>query len=72
MILWRRQALLDLQEYHDWLLTIEGAKPKRTIERIRAAVSSMRRLGDIGRPTSVAGIRALSGSQCAVRRALQD
>ena len=59
VVLWRRQALADLQNYHDWLLTVEGAKPKRTVARIRAAVSSMRRLGDIGRP-SIANVRALS------------
>jgi plasmid stabilization system protein ParE len=41
------------------LSAIEGAKPNRTIGRIRAAVNSMRRLGDIGRPAPIEGLREL-------------
>jgi len=52
--------LADLQGFHDWLRTIEGAKPDQTIRRIRAAAESMRRLGDIGRPSRVEGLRELS------------
>ncbi len=57
---WRARALADLQGFHDWLRTIEGAKPDQTIRRIRAAAESMRRLGDIGRPSTVEGLRELS------------
>jgi len=44
----RAKALADLQAFHDWLTTIQNAKPKQTIARIRAAARSMQRLGDIG------------------------
>jgi toxin ParE1/3/4 len=57
---WRAKALADLQGFHDWLRTIDGAKPDQTVRRIRAAAESMRRLGDIGRPSSVEGLRELS------------
>ena len=59
-IRWRISALRDLRNHHDWLAAIEGAKPRETIARIRSAVGSMRRLGDIGRPAPVAGLRELS------------
>lgn len=52
--------MADLQGFHDWLGSIEGAKPGQTIRRIRAAAESMRRLGDIGRPSGVEGMRELS------------
>lgn len=57
---WRAAALGDLQEFHDWLKTIEGANPARVIRRIRSAANSMRRLGDIGRPGGLSGTRELS------------
>ncbi len=57
---WRAKALADLQGFHDWLKTIENAKPKRTIARIRAAARSMQRLGDIGRPSKIEGVREFS------------
>lgn len=60
MIRWRKEALADLEKYSEWLATIERAKPRQTIGRIRAAANSMRRLGDIGRPTKVKNVRALS------------
>jgi plasmid stabilization system protein ParE len=57
---WRAKALADLQAFHDWLSTVENAKPKRTIARIRAAARSMHRLGDIRRPSRIEGVRELS------------
>lgn len=57
---WRAKALADLQDHHDWLSTLENAKPKRAIARIRAAAKSMERLGDIGRPSREQGARELS------------
>jgi toxin ParE1/3/4 len=57
---WRARALADLEAFHDWLRSVEGAKPKQTISRIRAAAQSMRRLGDIGRPSVIEGLRELS------------
>ncbi|MCR6645734.1 MAG: type II toxin-antitoxin system RelE/ParE family toxin [Terricaulis sp.] len=59
-LIWRRQALADLQGFHDWLATIEGAKPKRVVRIIRLAAESLRRLGDIGRPGVGEGLRELS------------
>jgi toxin ParE1/3/4 len=57
---WRAKALADLQSVHDWLTTVENAKPKQTIARIRAAARSMQRLGDIGRPSRIESVRELS------------
>lgn len=48
-IRWKRGALSDLARYRDWLSSIEGAKPGRTILRIRAAVERLRRTPYIGR-----------------------
>jgi plasmid stabilization system protein ParE len=59
-IVWRKRALSDLDEIHDWLASIEGAKPDRAIRRIRNAVNTLARLGDIGRPSRVEGMRELS------------
>lgn len=57
---WRAAALRDLQEYYNWLKTIEDANPARVVRRIRSAANSMRRLGDIGRPGGIPGTRELS------------
>jgi plasmid stabilization system protein ParE len=57
---WRAKALADLQAFYDWLRTVENAKPKQTIARIRAAARSMQRLGDIGRPSRIESVRELS------------
>lgn len=57
---WRTQALADLDRIHAWLSGIEGTKPDRTILRIRSAAESLCRLGDIGRPSRVEGLRELS------------
>ncbi len=57
---WRKQALADLQAFHDWLATLESAKPTQIVQRIRFAAESLSRLGDIGRPGAVAGLRELS------------
>jgi plasmid stabilization system protein ParE len=57
---WRSQALADLDRIHERLSGIENAKPDRAILRIRAAAESLRRLGDIGRPSRVQGLRERS------------
>jgi toxin ParE1/3/4 len=57
---WRKQALADLDRIHAWLSTLESAFPDRTILRIRTAAAGLGRLGDIGRPSRVRGIRELS------------
>ena len=57
---WRRKALADLRRIDAWLSTIEGANPQKVRARIGAAVASLERLGDIGRPSKVEGWRDLS------------
>jgi plasmid stabilization system protein ParE len=57
---WRARALADLRGFHDWLSTLENAKPRQAIKRIRATAESMQRLGDIGRPGAIEGLRELS------------
>lgn len=59
-LVWRAEALTDLDRIHAWLSNIDGAKPDQTILRIRAAAETLRRLGDIGRPSRVEGVRELS------------
>jgi plasmid stabilization system protein ParE len=39
---------------------LERGKPKQSIARIRTAAESLKRLGDIGRPSIEAGLRELS------------
>jgi plasmid stabilization system protein ParE len=63
-IRWRARALADLRSHHDWLTSLDRSNPKRTIGCIRAAAESLKRLGDIGRPSVEEGVRELS-----VRRA---
>ncbi|MBL8780144.1 MAG: type II toxin-antitoxin system RelE/ParE family toxin [Alphaproteobacteria bacterium] len=57
---WRARALADLDRTHAWLSTLEYADADRTILRIRAAANSLCRLGDIGRPSRVTGLREMS------------
>jgi len=59
-VVWRTRALADLKQHRAWLATIENAKPARVIARIRNAANSLARLGDIGRPSRVEGLRELS------------
>lgn len=59
-IIWRSRALDDLARIHAWLAAIEGAKPDRAIRRIRAAANTLAKLGDIGRPSRVEGVREMS------------
>lgn len=56
---WRARALADLREFHEWLAGLERGNPKKTIARIRAAAESLKRLGDIGRPSIEEGVREL-------------
>lgn len=55
-----RTGLADLRGFHDWLTTLERGNPKKTIGRIRSAAESLKRLGDIGRPSIEPGLRELS------------
>ncbi len=57
---WRVRALEDLQGFRVWLSTLERGEPKKTAARIRAAADSLKRLGDIGRPSIEPGVRELS------------
>ena len=57
---WRARALDDLTRIHSWLSTLENAHPDRAILRIQAAAISLSRLGDIGRPSRIEGLRELS------------
>jgi plasmid stabilization system protein ParE len=57
---WSRRALDDLRGFHEWLSTLERAKPDQTIGRIREAAARLERRGDVGRPSPVAGLRELS------------
>jgi plasmid stabilization system protein ParE len=59
-LVWRARALADLEAIHAWLTTLENADPDRAVLRIRAAADSLARLGDIGRPSRVEGLRELS------------
>lgn len=54
---WRKRALADLRDFHDWLSTLDRAKPRQTISRIHAAAESLKRLGDYGRPSIEPGVR---------------
>ena len=59
-LVWRARALSDLERIHAWLSDIESADPDRTILHLRTAADSLERLGDIGRPSRVEGLRELS------------
>jgi plasmid stabilization system protein ParE len=59
-VVWRTRALADLARFHEWLSTIEGAEPDRTILHIRSAADMLARLGDIGRSGREPGTRELS------------
>jgi toxin ParE1/3/4 len=57
---WSRRALADLEHHHAWLARLERGKPDETIQKIRAATRMLERLGDMGRPGVVEGVRELS------------
>lgn len=59
-IRWRRRALDDLSRIFLWLSDNGHADANRVIMRIRLAAESLARLGDIGRPSRVRGVRELS------------
>ena len=60
IVLWSEDAATDLQHLHDWLSTLEHARPDDVVARIRAAAEAMERLGDIGRPSVIPGLREMS------------
>jgi plasmid stabilization system protein ParE len=59
-VAWRTKALADLEAIHTWLLGFENADADRAVLRIRAAADSLARLGDIGRPSRIEGLREFS------------
>ncbi|MDZ4738653.1 MAG: type II toxin-antitoxin system RelE/ParE family toxin [Alphaproteobacteria bacterium] len=59
-LIWRAQALADLDRIHAWLSTVEIAEPDRAMHHIRAAANGLIRFGDIGRPSRIEGVRELS------------
>jgi plasmid stabilization system protein ParE len=59
-IVLRESAADDLDRIDAWLSEIEGARPAQVRARIGAAISALERLGDIGRPSKVEGLRELS------------
>lgn len=59
-VVWRKRALNDLGRIHEWLSTIEGAEPDRTILRIKAGADLLAERGDIGRPGALPATRELS------------
>lgn len=57
---WHARALEDLRSFHDCLATLERGNPRQTLGRVRVAAESLKRLGDIGRPSIEPGLRELS------------
>lgn len=57
---WRAAALADLHQIEQWLSAHEGADLAKTMQRIRAAANNLIKLGDLGRPSTVEGLRELS------------
>jgi len=60
IIVLRESAVDDLDRIDAWLSTIEDARPDQVRARIGAAITSLERLGDIGRPSLIEGLRELS------------
>ena len=59
-VVWRKAALMDLNRHHEWLSSLERSSPDKTMRVIEAAAESLARLGDIGRPSRIPGVRELS------------
>ncbi|PZO49862.1 MAG: type II toxin-antitoxin system mRNA interferase toxin, RelE/StbE family [Alphaproteobacteria bacterium] len=57
---WRARALADLETIKAWLAKQSNANPTKTLLRIKTAADTLRRLGDIGRPSRVEGVREMS------------
>jgi plasmid stabilization system protein ParE len=59
-VVWRDEALDDLERIDAWLSTHEHAQPATVRTRISGAIGLLERLGDIGRPGQREGTRELS------------
>ena len=59
-VVWLEKAVADLEQIDAWLSRIENANPATVRKRIRRAIDSLTRLGDIGRPSRTEGFRELS------------
>lgn len=59
-VVWRDEAIDDLERIEAWLSTLEHANPAKARARIGHAADLLERLGDIGRPGPRAGTRELS------------
>lgn len=59
-VVWREDALADLERIDAWLSQFESSNPAVVRRRIDAAAAKLEHLGDIGRPSKVDGLRELS------------
>lgn len=57
---WREEAVADLERIDAWLSQFENANTATVRRRIDAAASKLERLGDMGRPSKIEGLRELS------------
>ena len=58
-VIWRDEALDDLERIDAWLNTLDHANPGQTRARIGDSLSLLETLGDIGRPGTRDGTREL-------------
>ena len=59
-LIWREEAVADLERIDAWLSQFENANTATVRKRIGSAADKLERLGDIGRPGKVDGLRELS------------
>ena len=59
-VVWRDKAIADLERIDAWLSGIEGANSTTVRRRIDATAEALQRLGDIGRPSKISGLREIS------------
>ena len=59
-LIWREAAVADLERIDTWLSQFENANPVTVRRRIVATADRLERLGDIGRPSKVEGLREVS------------
>lgn len=59
-IVWRDEAVDDLERIEAWLASLPHANPEKVRARIGAAIALLEDLGDIGRPSVREGTRELT------------
>ncbi len=59
-MIWRETAVADLERIDTWLSQFENANPVSVRRRIIAVADQLERLGDIGRPSKIEGLREVS------------